>query len=223
MTRTSRRSISTGCKGLRNSRVIEPSSVRVKILVGSQLGSKALPVNAVVTGTPASGFEVATITVKPVVVSIEGEAGVLSSLLKVDTGPVSVSGAAADVNQTVPLSLATGLSALGSSDVQVTVHLRFELGRIREPVIQHLPRLFERRAEVEHLLKLRAGIGHRRRINVLEEDEDLRDLRFPSPLLLPTRARGRVFGFSELAGRGLGLRIRLWPANSEIVSPGTWA
>jgi len=103
---------------------IEPSSVRVKILVGSQLGSKALPVNAVVTGTPASGFEVATITVKPVVVSIEGEAGVLSSLLKVDTGPVSVSGAASDVNQTVPLSLATGLSALGSSDVQVTVHLR---------------------------------------------------------------------------------------------------
>ena len=72
---------------------------------------------------------------------------------------------------------------------QVTVHLRFELGLIREPVIQHLPRLFERLAEVEHLLKLRAGIGHRRRINVLEEDEDLRSLRFPSPLLLPTGQR----------------------------------
>ena len=39
---------------------------------------------------------------------------------------------------------------------QVTVHLRFELGLIREPVRQHLPRLFERPAEAEHLLKLRA-------------------------------------------------------------------
>ena len=41
----------------------------------------------------------------------------------------------------------------------MTVHLRFELGRIREPVRQHLPRLFERLAEVEHLLKLRASVG----------------------------------------------------------------
>ncbi len=47
---------------------------------------------------------------------------------------------------------------------QVTVHLRFELGLIREPVRQHLPRLFERLAEVEHLLKLRASVGQRRRI-----------------------------------------------------------
>ncbi len=46
---------------------------------------------------------------------------------------------------------------------QVTVFLRFELGLIREPVRQHLPRLFERLAEVEQLLKLRAGIGLRRR------------------------------------------------------------
>ena len=41
---------------------------------------------------------------------------------------------------------------------QVTVHLRFELGLIRELVRQHLPRLFERLAEVEHLLKA-AGRG----------------------------------------------------------------
>jgi len=45
----------------------------------------------------------------------------------------------------------------------LAVHLRFELGLIREPVRQHLPRLFERLAEVEQLLKLRAGIGLRRR------------------------------------------------------------
>ena len=93
---------------------------------------------------------------------------------------------------------------------QVTVHLRFELGLIREPVIQHLPRLFERLAEVEHLLKLRAIVGHRRRINVLEEDEDLRGLRFPSPLLLPTGERAVKLFFRVRRVR-LSVRSRLTP------------
>ncbi len=93
---------------------------------------------------------------------------------------------------------------------QVTVHPRFELGLIREPVRQHLPRLFEQLAEVEHLLKLRAGVGHRRRINVLEEDEDLRILRFPSPLLLPTGERAVKLFFRVRRVR-LSVRSRLPP------------
>ena len=92
----------------------------------------------------------------------------------------------------------------------MTVHLRFELGLIREPVRQHLPRFFERLAEVEHLLKLRAGVGHRRRINVLEEDEDLRGLRFPSPLLLPTGERAVKLFFRVRRVR-LSVRSRLTP------------
>jgi YbbR domain-containing protein len=102
---------------------LAPSSVHVKILVGSQLESKALPVNAVVNGTPATGFNVLSVTIKPLVVSIEGDALVLATMPKVDTAPISVSGASADVNQTVPLSLPAGLSALGPAQVQVSIHI----------------------------------------------------------------------------------------------------
>jgi len=102
---------------------LSPSSVHVKILVGSQLESKSLPVNPVVNGTPATGFNVLSVTVKPLVVSIEGDALVLASLAKVDTAPISVSGASADVNQTVTLNLPSGLSPIGSSDVQVSIHI----------------------------------------------------------------------------------------------------
>jgi YbbR domain-containing protein len=102
---------------------LAPSSVHVKILVGSQLESKALPVNAVVNGTPATGFNVLSVTIKPLVVSIEGDALVLATLPKVDTAPISISGASADVNQTVPLNLPAGLSPLGSAQVQVSIHI----------------------------------------------------------------------------------------------------
>ena len=70
-----------------------------------------------------------------------------------------------------------GASAFGELPLgvrpQVTVHLVLERLLIREEAIEHLPGLFERLAEVEHLLELRAGIGHRGGIDVLEEDEDL--------------------------------------------------
>ncbi|MDQ3582735.1 MAG: hypothetical protein M3495_14515 [Pseudomonadota bacterium] len=52
------------------------------------------------------------------------------------------------------------------------------LGRERlvvlEEAIEHLPGILERFAEGQYLLELRAGIGHREGIDVLEEDEDLR-------------------------------------------------
>ncbi len=103
---------------------LEPSSVRVQIRVGSQLESKALPVNPAVVGTPAAGYEIESVTAVPSVASIEGEADALLSLLKVDTEPVSVAGATADVTASVALALPAGTVALSNSAVRVTVALR---------------------------------------------------------------------------------------------------
>lgn len=103
---------------------IEPAAVRVKILVGNQLGSKALPVNPVVVGTPAAGYEIGSVTVSPAVASIEGEADALASLVRVDTSPLLVSGASADVSETIGLVLPDGTSALSGSSVRVTIQLR---------------------------------------------------------------------------------------------------
>ncbi len=103
---------------------IEPSSVHVKISVGSGLQTKQLPVNPVVTGTPATGFEIDAVTVEPAIVSVEGDADALASLSRLDTQPVSISGAATDITRTVVLDIPAGVDPLADSEVTMKITLR---------------------------------------------------------------------------------------------------
>jgi YbbR domain-containing protein len=103
---------------------IDPSSVHVKIAVGSGLQNKSLPVNPVVTGTPANGFQIESVTVTPAVVSVEGDADALAALAKIDTGPIAVSGAAANLSRTVPLALPTGVDSISGDSVTVTITIQ---------------------------------------------------------------------------------------------------
>jgi YbbR domain-containing protein len=103
---------------------IEPQSVRVKILVGTQLGSRALPVRAAIVGSPPAGFEVASVDVSPAAVTIEGETGALAELSEIDTAPITITGVTADVTRTVDLDIPDGFAPLGDSTVSVTVHVQ---------------------------------------------------------------------------------------------------
>jgi len=103
---------------------IEPPSVRVQVRVGSQLESKTLPVNPVVIGSQAAGYEIEAIAVTPTVISVEGEADALADLVMIDTAPVSISGAVEDVARTVDLALPDGVASLGPSVARVVVRLR---------------------------------------------------------------------------------------------------
>jgi YbbR domain-containing protein len=103
---------------------VDPESVRVKIPVGRDAKSRTLPVQAVIIGVPAGGFEVASVTVEPAAVTVEGDADALAALEKIDTDPVSVSGARVDVVETATLSLPSGVEPLGSGEVRVTIVLR---------------------------------------------------------------------------------------------------
>jgi YbbR domain-containing protein len=103
---------------------VEPSSVHVQIAVGSGLQSKTLPVHPVVTGTLAVGFEIESIAVDPPVISVEGDADALAVLLKVDTGPISISGASTDLVRTVPLDLLAGVTSIAGDSATVTIVLR---------------------------------------------------------------------------------------------------
>lgn len=103
---------------------IAPSSVHLRIPVFTDRRTRTLPVSAVVTGTPAAGFEIESVTTDPVVVQVQGDANDLAGLQLADTTAVSVSGASADVVVNVPLALPNGVQALGDGTVQVTVKLR---------------------------------------------------------------------------------------------------
>ncbi len=101
---------------------IEPQTVRVQIRVGVQQ-TRTLPVNPKLGGVPNSGFQVGGVTVNPLAVTVQGDADALSSLTAVDTAPVDLSGATADLTRVVSLVLPAGMTTVGSSTVSVTVHL----------------------------------------------------------------------------------------------------
>ena len=107
---------------------LEPSSVRVTIQIGSQLSTKALPVNPVVAGTPDAGVVVTGITAAPLLVTVEAESAILAALVKIDTKPVSIAGATANVVADVPLDLPPGVTALGVTTARVTVSISPQLG-----------------------------------------------------------------------------------------------
>ncbi len=107
---------------------VDPSTVRVTIQIGSQLSTKTLPVSPVVTGAPSPSVEITAVEVQPTLVTVEGDADALAGLVSIDTRPVAVSGATADVEATVGLDLPEGVAALGVDQVQVTITIRPRTG-----------------------------------------------------------------------------------------------
>ncbi len=107
---------------------VQPSTVRVTIQIGSQLSTKTLPVSPVVTGTPASSVEIASVEVQPVLVTVEGEADALAGLVSIDTRPVVISGATTGVETSVGLDLPAGVAALGVDQVRVIITVRPRTG-----------------------------------------------------------------------------------------------
>lgn len=101
-----------------------PPLVHVQIPVYENLENKTVPVNPIVTGTPAAGFRVDRVTVDPLVVSVEGDQDQLAGLVTADTAPVSVSGATRDVTSVVAFSLPTAVNVVGGpGTARVTVRI----------------------------------------------------------------------------------------------------
>lgn len=103
---------------------VAPSTARVTIPVFSDRQTRSLPVNAVLSGVPAAGFEIAGVTVAPQVVLIEGDADQLAQLVSVDTSSIPLTGVSADLTVEATLALPTGIVAVGDPSIQVSVKLR---------------------------------------------------------------------------------------------------
>jgi YbbR domain-containing protein len=103
---------------------VEPAAVRVRIAVFTDRQTRSLPVNPIVTGTPAAGWEVEAVSVTPLVVTVEGDADELAPLVALDTLAVSVAGASGDIEATVAFDLPDGVLPLSEDAATVTVSLR---------------------------------------------------------------------------------------------------
>lgn len=103
---------------------VEPRTVRVQIPVFQNRQSLTVPVRPVIVGSPAAGFEVASVAVLPTAVTVQGGAEQLSTLAQADTEPVSITGASTDITAVVGLALPSGIVPLGDDRITVTVTLR---------------------------------------------------------------------------------------------------
>ena len=103
---------------------VSPTTARVVIRVFSDPKTRTLPVSPVVTGTPASGFEIDSISVDPSAVTVQGDADPLAALARVDTAPVSISGLSETQTFETALALPEGIEAVDAGPIQVTVSFR---------------------------------------------------------------------------------------------------
>jgi YbbR domain-containing protein len=102
---------------------VEPTTVHVVIPLYTDKESRTLPVNPIVAGVPAPGFRVAAVTVEPLTVTVEGDAEQLTPLVSIDTEPVSIAGATADVELEVDLAPPTGVEPVDGATVTVAVDI----------------------------------------------------------------------------------------------------
>jgi YbbR domain-containing protein len=103
---------------------VTPTTARVTIPVFSDRQTRSLPVDPIVTGSPAAGFEIASVTVDPQIVLVEGDADQLAKLASVDTAPIPMTGVSADLTVEPQLALPTGIVAVGSDPIRVAIKVR---------------------------------------------------------------------------------------------------
>ena len=103
---------------------VEPRAAHVTIPVFSDRETRTLPVDPVISGDPAAGFEIAAVTVDPPTILVEGDADQLAQLVRVDTALIPMTGVSSDRTVTVGLALPTGVLAVGDDQISVSITLR---------------------------------------------------------------------------------------------------
>ena len=124
--------------------VISPTLANVKIGIEQRVGYKDVSIRTVLKGSAASGYWVSNMVVTPSSATIVGNPDVLAKIAGyVETVPIDVNGATADISKRAALSLPEGISVLSNEGVTVQVSVTPILGgqTVRRKVsLQGLPR-----------------------------------------------------------------------------------
>ncbi|MEA2623881.1 MAG: hypothetical protein QOH61_2791 [Chloroflexota bacterium] len=100
---------------------LEPQRAHVRIDISRDQATVQLPVRVQLTGEPAPGFEVASVTVDPVSVTVSGEAPTVERLGGIATMPVDLGGRDAGFSLQVALDLPPEVTVDGATTVRVQV------------------------------------------------------------------------------------------------------
>jgi YbbR domain-containing protein len=94
------------------------------VVVFTEGQQRNVPVVANIVGVPAPGFELASVSVDPLLIPVEGDADALAALPRLDTEPVSINAATEGFTRAVAVSFPPGILPAGVEQVTVTVTLR---------------------------------------------------------------------------------------------------
>jgi YbbR domain-containing protein len=108
---------------------ISPTVVIVKVPVEQRVGYKDVSIKTTMKGAPAPGYWISNIVVNPSTVTIVGSPDILAKIPGfVETVPLDVSNATADLSKRAALSLPEGVSVLNNEGATVQVSVTPLLG-----------------------------------------------------------------------------------------------
>lgn len=100
---------------------VDPSAVQVTVPVLSTASSRTLPVLWSIRGSVANGYWILRVTTDPVAVTVRGDQELLSTLDRIPTGVIDVTGLTANRSYRVPLLLPAGVTLIDPTDAVVGV------------------------------------------------------------------------------------------------------
>lgn len=103
---------------------LNPSTVRVQIEVSTVETSRTVPIRPLLTGAPAPGFEVGTVSADPSVVTLRGAPEVLAAIGEVLTEPISLSGSDTTLHATGTLVIPEGARLADPADAQPSIEVQ---------------------------------------------------------------------------------------------------
>lgn len=116
---------------------VDPEEVQVVVPIHQTLNTREAAVYPVITGNVAQGYWISNISVVPATVILLGDPNQLEKMGGlVDTAPIDVAGAAADIVRRVPLAPPPGVTALNErgvteGSVEVRISVAAQTGNLR--------------------------------------------------------------------------------------------
>lgn len=102
---------------------LNPNLTNVHVDIQQQKFSRSMAVSATVSGAPADGYNVVSVSVSPPSVTVRGDEAYIAGTASIPTKPLNIDGATDNVIKTVSLDLPTGAEVTGGVPV-VTVTVK---------------------------------------------------------------------------------------------------
>lgn len=121
---------------------LEPATMRVIVGIDQSTIVRTVPLGVEVTGSPAPGFRVTSVSVSPPAVQVQGALVSVQQVDSIALAPVNVNGARSDIVRSVAVPLPDGLTFAGVERATITVTIEATPGSTRTsiaPVAVGLP------------------------------------------------------------------------------------